>query len=120
MNRVTGKICMITGANSGIGKVTALELAKMGATLIMVVRNLQRGEEALKEIKKTSGNESIELMIADLSSQKSIRYLVKEFKKKYQKLDILINNAGVILGKCSQTEEGLETTFATNHLGYFF
>ena len=90
-----GKICMITGANSGIGKATALGLAQMGATVVLVSRDRARGEEAQNEIKAKSGNDAIDLLLADLSSQQSIRQLVADFKQRYTRLHVLINNAGV-------------------------
>ena len=114
-----GKICMITGANSGIGKATALGLAKMGATIIMVCRNKDRGEKALEDIKKEVENGTVDLMIADLSTQKAIHQLVKEFKERYQFLHVLINNAGVNLSRCVLTEDGIETTFAVNYLAQY-
>ena len=114
-----GKICMITGANSGIGKATALGLAKIGATIIMVCRNKDRGEKALEDIKKEVENGTVDLMIADLSTQKAIHQLVKEFKEKYQFLHVLINNAGVNLSRCVLTEDGIETTFAVNYLAQY-
>ena len=113
------KICVITGANSGIGKLTAIELAKKGATVVMVCRNETKGIPAQKEIIELSANESVHLMIADLSSQKSIRQFVSDFKQQYKQLHILINNAGAVFAKRMVTEDGLEATFATNHLGYF-
>lgn len=114
-----GKVCMITGANSGIGKATALGLVKMGITVVMVCRNRNRGEAAMDEIKAQSGNESVELMIADLASQKSIRQLVKDFTDKYQQLHVLINNAGVAKANRTLTVDGIETTFAINYLAPF-
>lgn len=114
-----GKVCMITGANSGIGKATALGLVKMGTTVVMVCRNRNRGEAAMDEIKAQSGNESVELMIADLASQKSIRQLVKDFTDKYQQLHVLINNAGVAKANRTLTVDGIETTFAINYLAPF-
>jgi len=110
---------MITGANSGIGKATALGLVKMGTTVVMVCRNRNRGEAAMDEIKAQSGNESVELMIADLASQKSIRQLVKDFTDKYQQLHVLINNAGVAKANRTLTVDGIETTFAINYLAPF-
>lgn len=110
---------MITGANSGIGKATALGLVKMGTTVVMVCRNRNRGEAAMDEIKAQSGNESVELMIADLASQKSIRQLVKDFTDKYQQLHVLINNAGVAKANRTLTVDGIETTFAINYLALF-
>ncbi len=110
---------MITGANSGIGKATAIGLAKMGATVVMVCRNKTRGEDALEDIKKESNNRNIDLMLTDLSNQEEILQLVKDFKEKYQYLHILINNAGVNLSKRALTEDGLESTFAVNYLAPF-
>lgn len=114
-----GKICMITGANSGVGKATATGLAKMGATIVMVCRNQERGEQALDEIKRDSNNELVYLMLADLSSQKAIHQLVKDFKEKYKSLHVLINNAGVNLSRVKLTEDGIETTLAVNYLAPF-
>jgi len=116
---MNGRICMITGANSGIGKITALELAKMGANVVMICRNVEKGEVARKEIVKKTGNRSIELLLADFSSQSAVRKLVHDFKLKYSKLHVLINNIGTIMPIKTFTEDGLETTFAVNHLGCF-
>lgn len=116
---MSGKICMVTGANAGIGKVTAQKLAEQGATVVMVCRNQQKGEAALKEIQERSGNANIELRVADLSSQTEIRKLAEDFKAKYDRLDVLVNNAGVYLPKRALTVDGIETTFAVNHLAYF-
>ena len=89
-----GKICLITGANSGIGKATALGLALMGATVVIVCRDRVRGEEAQREIQMKSGNDAVDLLLADLSSQQSIRQLVDTFRQRYTHLHVLINNAG--------------------------
>lgn len=113
------KICIVTGSNSGIGKVTALEIAKMGATVIMVARSKEKGEKALEEVKSLSGNKNIELMLCDSASQQSIRDFVEQFKAKYKNLHILVNNAGAAIPEKHLTKEGLESTFASNHLGYF-
>lgn len=114
-----GKICLITGANSGIGKATAIGLVKMGATIVMVCRNKEKGERALQDIKKECTNGNVDLMLADLSSQKAIHQFVKEFKEKYQFLHVLINNAGVNLSKRILTEDRIETTLAVNYLAPF-
>ncbi len=114
-----GKNCIVTGSNSGIGKETALNLAKMGATVVMVVRKKELGEKAQKEIVKQSGNTEVDLMICDLSSMESIRQFAVEFKKKFKKLDVLINNAGAVFNKREVTPEGFERTFAVNYLGPF-
>jgi retinol dehydrogenase-14 len=113
------KIVMVTGANSGMGKVTALELAKKGATVILVCRNKQLGEAAKAGIIAQSGNINVDLLIADLSSQKSIRQFVQDFKSKYDHLDVLVNNAGLAFSKFNKSVDGIEMTFAVNHLGYF-
>lgn len=114
-----GKICLITGSNSGIGKATVIGLAKMGATIVMACRNKKRGEQALNYIKRESNNELIDLMLVDLSSQKDIRQFVHDFKEKYKRLNVLINNAGVNLSKRTLTVDGIETTFAVNYLAHF-
>ena len=114
-----GKVCMITGANSGIGKIMALELAKMGANVVMVCRNKERGEAAQKYIIAQSGNEDVELMVADLSLMKEVRRLADDFRKKHNHLHVLINNAALWPTKKIVTKEGLETQFAINHLSHF-
>ena len=119
MDEMKGKICVVTGSNSGIGKETALSLAKMGAHVVMVVRNQGRGEKARLEIVKQTGNNSIDLMICDLSSMDSIRRFAQEFKRKYDRLDVLANNAGAMFNKREVTSEGFEQTLAVNYLGPF-
>ncbi|MGH2495464.1 MAG: SDR family oxidoreductase [Ktedonobacteraceae bacterium] len=114
-----GKICMVTGANSGIGKATAMGLAQMGATVVMVSRDLARGEAAQREIKAKSGNDAVDLLLADLSSQQSIRQLAEHFKQRYSQLHVLINNAGVANLTRRETVDGLEMTFAVNYLAPF-
>ncbi len=116
---MNGRVCMITGANSGIGKATALGLAKLGATVVMVCRDRERGESVLKEISQRSRNTSISLLVTDLASQKSIRQLAKKFIDTHPRLHVLINNAGVFLTKRTLTEDNVETTFAVNHLAPF-
>jgi len=115
-----GKICLVTGANSGIGKATALALAQMGATVVMVCRDRARGEEARSEITTTSRNSAVDLLLADLSSQQSIRQLVENFQHHYTHLHVLINNAGAAFpGRRRETVDGLEMTFAVNYLAPF-
>jgi NAD(P)-dependent dehydrogenase (short-subunit alcohol dehydrogenase family) len=114
-----GKICLITGANSGIGKATALGLAQMGATVVMICRDRARGEEAQREIKTKSGNEAIDLLIADLSSQQSIRQLAHTFRQRYPQLHVLINNAGAGFTQRQESVDGVEMTFAVNYLAPF-
>ncbi|MHA1485712.1 MAG: SDR family NAD(P)-dependent oxidoreductase, partial [Promethearchaeota archaeon] len=100
------KICIVTGANSGIGKATAIELAKMKATIVMLCRNKERGLSAQTEIIEITGNNNVDLFLCDLSSQKEIRNFVNEFKNKYQNLHVLINNAGVMLSKRDISVDG--------------
>ena len=118
-SNMAGKVCIVTGANSGIGKVTAQALADRGASVVMVCRDRARGEAALNEIISGSKNDSVELMLCDLSSQKSIRELAGRFKRTHDRIDVLVNNAGVYLRNRSLTEDGIETTFAVNHIAYF-
>lgn len=118
------RVFVITGANSGIGKATTVALAKLGATVVMVCRDQGRGEAALEEIQEERGGSgTVELMLADLCSQMSIRRFVEEFKSRYDRLHVLINNAAAFLDltlkKRTLTEEGFEVIFATNHLGPF-
>ncbi|MFZ4816813.1 MAG: SDR family oxidoreductase [Phototrophicaceae bacterium] len=114
-----GKTCLITGANSGIGYETALALAKMGAQIVMVCRNRTKAEAAQSKIKNQSGNPLVDVLIADLSVQQSIRDMAATFKSKYDRLDVLVNNAGVAVGKRELSADGYEMTFAVNHLAYF-
>ncbi|MHA1994409.1 MAG: SDR family oxidoreductase [Candidatus Hodarchaeales archaeon] len=114
-----GKICMITGANSGIGKITALELGKLGSHIIMVCRDQEKGRIAQKELMEETGNPDIDLYLADLASQSSIKSFVRKFQEKFNELHILINNAGTITKKWIATEDGIERTFAVNHLAPF-
>jgi retinol dehydrogenase 14 len=116
---LSGKTCLITGANSGIGKETALALAGMGATVVMVCRDSEKGEEARKEIVEQSGSKAVELIICDLSSLDSVRELARKYLQSHNRLHILVNNAGVIIGKRIVTVDDLETTFEVNYLSHF-
>jgi retinol dehydrogenase-14 len=113
------KVVMVTGANSGMGKEIALALAGMGATLVMVCRDRQRGEAARSDVIASTGNQSVELLVADLSSQRSIRAAVNEFTATHDRLDVLVNNAGMSSPTRQETADRIETVFATNHLGPF-
>lgn len=117
--QMQGKVVIVTGANSGIGKETALALAKKGANVVMVCRSPERGRAAQLDIIAESGNHNVDLLIADLSSQQSIRDLADEFRAKYDRLDVLVNNAGGMFSQRHLTVDGLEYTFALNHLAYF-
>jgi NAD(P)-dependent dehydrogenase (short-subunit alcohol dehydrogenase family) len=114
-----GKICLVTGANSGIGKATALELARQGATVVMVCREAGRGKAAQEEIIKVSGNRTVDLLVADLSSQEAIHKLAEDFKQRYTHLHVLINNAGMVMLRRTETVDGLEMTLAVNYLAPF-
>lgn len=114
------RICLITGANSGIGKASAIQIAEKGYRVIIACRNRTRGEAALQEIKEKSGNDAVELMLVDMSLQASVRELAQRFKENYEVLDVLIQNAAIfdIMQKgITFTEEGIESIWATNHIG---
>ncbi len=114
-----GKVCLITGATSGIGAETARVLAKMGATIAIVGRSPSKCADTADRIKTETGNSKVDYLIADLSSLNEIRRLAKEFRTRYARLDVLINNAGGLFLKRQTTVDGLELTFALNHLAYF-
>ncbi|GHO68295.1 short-chain dehydrogenase [Ktedonobacter sp. SOSP1-52] len=118
-NTMQGKVCLVTGSSSGIGKVTARELARMGATVVMVCRNRVKGEGAQAEIKEASGNAQVDLIVADLSELSQVRRVADEFKQHYTQLHVLINNAGGINSEHKITADGLEYTFTTNYLAPF-
>jgi retinol dehydrogenase 14 len=110
---------MVTGSNAGMGKEISLGLAGLGATLVMVSRDRERGEAARADVHQKTGNREVELLVADLSSQQAIRQLVKEFQARHDRLHVLVNNAGMSLPRRQETVDGLETIFATNHLAPF-
>jgi NAD(P)-dependent dehydrogenase (short-subunit alcohol dehydrogenase family) len=114
-----GKVCIITGASSGIGKATALGLARMGATVALVSRNRERSEATRSEIRAATGNDAIEVFLADLSSQAELRRLAQDLLARYPQIHVLINNAGILNLKRTTTIDGVETVFAVNHLAYF-
>lgn len=116
---VRGKVCLVTGATSGIGEVTARELAQQGATVVVVGRNRQKAEKTVDETKSRTGNQNVGYLLADLSSQREIRTLATEFKARHDRLDVLVNNAGAVFSEYGETEDGIERTFAVNHLNYF-
>jgi NAD(P)-dependent dehydrogenase (short-subunit alcohol dehydrogenase family) len=118
-NIVKNKIVLITGATNGIGKAAARELAKQGATVVIVRRDKIKTEAVTNELRSNPGNSNVEYLLADLSSQASIRQLAEDFKARHSRLDVLINNAGGIFDTRETTVDGLEYTFAFNHLAYF-
>lgn len=113
------KVCIVTGANSGIGLETARGLAQRGATVILACRNKQKGEVALADIKQSTGNGNIHLFLVNLDQQSSIRTFAKAFLHQFSRLDVLVNNAGIFASKRKVTPDGLESTFAVNHIAYF-
>ena len=119
MGEMDGKTVLITGATNGIGKVAALELAKKGATVVIVGRNPAKTAETVAEIKAQSGNSNVDSIVADLSSMAEVRKVAEAFKAKHSRLDVLINNAGAIFADRQETVDGYEMTFAFNHLAYF-
>ena len=118
-NLMHGKICVVTGATSGIGLVTAQVLAHQGATLIIVARNAERGAATVSRIRQETGNSAVELMVADLSVQAQVRQLASEIQHRIARLDVLVNNAGAFFARRQLSQDGLEMTFALNHLAYF-
>ncbi len=113
-----GKTCVVTGATAGIGKETAVALAAAGARVAIVCRTRDKGERALAEIRQRSGGD-VDLFVADLGSQHAVRALAARLTAALPRVDVLVNNAGLILDQRVLTEDGLETTFAVNHIGYF-
>jgi NAD(P)-dependent dehydrogenase (short-subunit alcohol dehydrogenase family) len=116
---MNGKVVLITGATNGIGRVAALELAKMSANVVVVGRDAARTEATVHEIKTQTGSSAVDQIIADLSSMAEVRRLAEEFKSRYKRLDVLINNAGAVFARRQETVDGYEMTFALNHLAYF-
>jgi NAD(P)-dependent dehydrogenase (short-subunit alcohol dehydrogenase family) len=114
-----GKVALITGGTSGIGKATAMALAAMGAEVVVTGRNEERGRAALAEIRHESGSEKVSLMLADLAVQAKVRELAEDLRERHARLDVLINNAGLIRSKRTETPEGIELTLAVNHLAPF-
>ena len=112
-------ICVVTGATSGIGKETAVALARAGATVAVVCRTRERGERAREEIARRSASDAVTLFVADLSSRRAVRTVAAELRVALPRIDVLVNNAGLALRDRIPTEDGLETTFAVNHLAPF-
>ncbi|CAA9439122.1 MAG: hypothetical protein AVDCRST_MAG78-2286 [uncultured Rubrobacteraceae bacterium] len=114
-----GKVVLITGGTSGIGKAAATALAAMGANVIVTGRSKERGEGAVEEIRRESGSETVSLMLADLGVQAEVRRLAEEFEERYDRLDVLVNNAGLVQSERTETSDGIETQLAVNHLAPF-
>jgi NAD(P)-dependent dehydrogenase (short-subunit alcohol dehydrogenase family) len=118
---IEGAVVLITGGNTGIGKATAVALARQGARVVFTSRDPERGAAALKEIRRESGREDVELIGLDLASLASVRRCATEFIERFDRLDVLVNNAGVALTRGSRqvTHDGLEMQFGVNHVGHF-
>jgi retinol dehydrogenase-13 len=117
---IDGSTVLITGGNTGIGKETARALASQGARVIITSRNTERGRNALAEIREDSGRDDVEVMSLDLASFQSIRAFAKEFTARFDRLDVLVNNAGVVKTQTrGETADGFELMFGVNHLGHF-
>ncbi|RWS04722.1 retinol dehydrogenase 12-like protein [Dinothrombium tinctorium] len=117
--RIDGKTVIITGGNTGIGKETAIDLAKRGGKIILACRNAERAEKAVEEIKQASNSQNVQFYLMDLSSLRSVREATERILKNEDKIDILINNAGIMMTPFAKTVDGYESQFATNHLGHF-
>lgn len=118
-DELKGRICLITGATSGIGMVTARELAARGATVALVGRDETKTRATVEEIRQLTGNSEVDYLLADLSSQAAVRGMAEAFRRRYGALHVLINNAGVLLWQRKETVDGLEMTLAVNHLAPF-
>ncbi|HXI15821.1 MAG TPA: SDR family oxidoreductase [Chloroflexota bacterium] len=116
---MNGAVCLVTGATSGIGKETALALARLGATVVLHGRNRERGDVALAEIQDKTANANLHLLVADLASQRDVRQLAEDFRSKFDQLHVLVNNAGIVTNRRELTQDGIERTMAVNHLAPF-
>jgi NAD(P)-dependent dehydrogenase (short-subunit alcohol dehydrogenase family) len=113
-------ICLITGATDGVGKVTATELARNGYAVVLAARDEAKAATVTKEIVTSTGNRDVDYLMADLSSLTQLRRLAETFKERYPRLDVLINNAGIIMPQRVLTEDGYEKTFQVNYLAQFY
>ena len=118
-NTMTGKTAIITGANSGLGLETAKTFARLGARIILAVRNLDKGQTAKQEILDESPEATIDVMQLDLSDLESVRAFAETFTSRFDSLDLLVNNAGVMTPPYAKTKDGFELQFGSNHLGHF-
>jgi NAD(P)-dependent dehydrogenase (short-subunit alcohol dehydrogenase family) len=114
-----GKVILVTGATSGIGEATARALAQQGATVVVNGRDRERGELAVRRIQKEANNPRVEFIVGDLSTRSGVRSIAAEFRARHDRLDVLVNNVGAMFAKRQETADGLERTFALNHLSYF-
>jgi NAD(P)-dependent dehydrogenase (short-subunit alcohol dehydrogenase family) len=117
--QLDGKVCLVTGAASGIGAATAQALARQGAAVVLVDRDAEKGAATAGRIKAEAGGSTVEFIRADLSSQQEIRRLAREFMDRYPRLHVLVNNAGAMFAARQESADGIEMTLALNYLGYF-
>ncbi|MEO0564451.1 MAG: SDR family oxidoreductase [Chloroflexota bacterium] len=119
MTDLTGKHIIVTGATNGIGEVAARELARMNATVVVVSRSESKCKATVDSIRQDTGNTNVSYMAADLSDMEAVRELAEAYRNKFDRLDVLLNNAGAIFTERRESEQGLEMTFALNHINYF-
>ncbi|MCU0482481.1 MAG: SDR family oxidoreductase [Anaerolineae bacterium] len=120
MSDMQGRVCIVTGATNGLGEVNALELARMGGTVVIIGRNEDKAKATLQKINSAVVNADVHYLIADLSLMRDVKRVADDFRAKFDRLDVLVNNAGMIFDKRIVTAEGLEMTFALNHMSYFY
>ncbi len=116
---MAGKTVLVTGATAGIGEVAAIELVREGASVILVGRNSEKLDATVKKIKKDTGRDAADALLADLSSQAEVRRLAEQVRLRHPRIDVLVNNAGALFAQRAETVDGIERTFALNHLAYF-
>ena len=119
MASMKGKVALVTGAASGIGRATSIGLAREGAAVVLLVRNAERGEQALRDLRASIPSADVDTLACDLASQSSIRDAARQFIASHDRLDVLVNAAGVFVKEKTLTADGIELTFATNYLAYF-
>ena len=116
---LSGRVAVVTGASGGLGKETARALAERGARVTLTVRDLEKGEQAAREIRDATGNDAVDLVELELASPRSVRAAAKELLARHPAINLLVNNAGIMACPLDRTAEGYELQFATNHLGHF-
>jgi NAD(P)-dependent dehydrogenase (short-subunit alcohol dehydrogenase family) len=116
---MSGKFVVVTGANTGIGKETAVALARSGARVVITSRDAAKGAAAVRDIRRDAGSDDVDVLALDLADQRSIRAFADELLGRTDRIDVLVNNAGIVLGQRTETADGFETTFGVNHLGTF-
>lgn len=118
-NSLSGKTVLVTGASSGLGLHVAIQIARLGGEVLMTAREARRGDAAAREVRRRSGSDAISLLLCDFALQADVRRLASEVHGRHARLHVLVNNAGAVSADRKLTPDGLEQTFAVNHLGYF-